>query len=114
MPITPNDGLPEALATVRTRPLFVMRLAVRPLQVVGAAAGASGASARSSAARSRASACRARCCDWQTVRADGCTTLDVRLVLRTADLIVCRPAVGVRLKSLANSMSLNGILNAHK
>jgi hypothetical protein len=31
----PNDDLPGTLREVRTRPLFVMRLDVRPLQMVG-------------------------------------------------------------------------------
>jgi hypothetical protein len=30
------DNLPEALKTLRTQPLFVMRLDVRKLQIVGA------------------------------------------------------------------------------
>ena len=34
-----NDNLPEVLKTLRTRPLFVMRLEVRKLQIVGAAPG---------------------------------------------------------------------------
>lgn len=33
------DNLPEALKTLRTRPLFVMRLDVRKLQIVGATPG---------------------------------------------------------------------------
>jgi hypothetical protein len=37
---TLNDDLPEVLKTVRSRPLFVMRLDVRKLQVVGATPGA--------------------------------------------------------------------------
>jgi len=35
-----TDGLPDALRTVRTRPLFVMHLNVRKLQIVGATLGA--------------------------------------------------------------------------
>ena len=89
MPITPDDGLPEALATVRTRPLFVMRLAVRPRQVVGAAPAAFrriGPVFGGSFTGERLSGEVLDCGnDWQTVRADGCTTLDVRLVLRAAD-----------------------------
>jgi len=33
------DKLPDALKTLRTRPLFVMRLDVRKLQIVGATPG---------------------------------------------------------------------------
>jgi hypothetical protein len=35
-----GDGLPEGLLEVRTRCLFVMRLDVRPLQIIGATPGA--------------------------------------------------------------------------
>ena len=35
------DSLPDALKGVRTKPLFAMRLNVRPMQVVGATPGAS-------------------------------------------------------------------------
>lgn len=36
MALPPFETLPETLRGVRTRPLFVMQLAVRPMQVVGA------------------------------------------------------------------------------
>ena len=39
MSTTLNDNLPEVLKSLRTRPLFVMRLGVRRLQIVGAAPG---------------------------------------------------------------------------
>ena len=40
--VSPNldDNLPEVLRTLRTQPLFVMRLNVRRLQIVGATPGA--------------------------------------------------------------------------
>jgi Protein of unknown function (DUF3237) len=84
-----TDDLPDALRRVQTRPLFVMRLAVRPLQVIGGAPGAfrrigpvfggSFAGERLSGEVLDGGA------DWQVVRGDGATTLDVRLVLRTRD-----------------------------
>ena len=84
-----RDGLPDALREVRTRPLFVMRLDVRPLQIVGATPGAyrrvgvvpSGVfeGERLSGKVLDGGA------DWQNVRSDGSVTLDVRLVLKTAD-----------------------------
>jgi hypothetical protein len=40
MPINLRDGLPDALRDVRTTPLFIMRLDLRPLQVIGATPGA--------------------------------------------------------------------------
>jgi hypothetical protein len=84
-----KQDLPEALKAVRSRALFVMRLNVRPLQVIGATPGAfrrigvvpggvfEGERVRGEVLEGGS--------DWQTVRSDGATTLDVRLVLRTAD-----------------------------
>ena len=89
MPAPLNDNLPEALKAVRTRPLFVMRLDVLPLQVVGATPdafrrigvvpGGAFEGERLSGEVLDGGA------DWQTVRADDATTLDVRLVLKTND-----------------------------
>ena len=83
------DGLPEVLKNVRTRPLFVMHLQVRPLLIVGGAPsanrrigvvpGGSFEGARLSGVVIDGGS------DWQSVRADGSTTLDVRLVLKTKD-----------------------------
>ena len=84
-----NDNLPEVQKSVRTRPLFAMHLNVRPLQIIGATPGAfrrvgvvpgglfegerlSGTILEGGS-------------DWQNVRGDGSTTLDVRLVLKTSD-----------------------------
>jgi Protein of unknown function (DUF3237) len=84
-----TDDLPDNLKSVRTRPLFVMRLDVRKLQVVGAAPGAyrrvgvvfGGAfeGERLSGVVLDGGS------DWQSVRGDGATTLDVRLILKTSD-----------------------------
>ena len=82
-------NIPDSLRAIRTRPLFVMRLDVKPLQLIGATPGGSrrigvvpGGSFRgerlSGSVLDGAS-------DWQILRADGATTLDVRLVLRTGD-----------------------------
>jgi hypothetical protein len=84
-----RDSLPGALREVRTRPLFVMRLDVHPLQIIGAAPGAyrrvgvvpSGifdGDRLSGQVLDGGS-------DWQNVLSDGSTTLDVRLVLKTTD-----------------------------
>ena len=84
-----NDDLPEALRTVRTRPLFVMRLDVRKLQVVGATPGGVrriGVVPGGSFEGERLSGeVLDGGSDWQTVRSDGATTLNVRLVLKTKD-----------------------------
>jgi len=84
-----KQDLPDALKAVRSRALFVMHLNVRPLQVIGATPGAfrrigvvpggvfEGERVRGEVLEGGS--------DWQAVRSDGATTLDVRLVLRTAD-----------------------------
>src|SRR5579862_5174603 len=83
------DNLPDVMRQVRTAPLFVMRLSVRKLHIVGATPGAyrrigvvpSGIfeGERLSGDVLDGGA------DWQNVRSDGGTTLDVRLVLKTKD-----------------------------
>jgi Protein of unknown function (DUF3237) len=89
MSMSSPENLPDALQNLRTRPVFVMRLAVRPLQIVGATPdhfrrigvvpGGSFAGERLSGEVLEGGS------DWQTVRPDGATTLDVRLVLKTTD-----------------------------
>jgi hypothetical protein len=84
-----DDGLPEVLRQVRTKPLFVMRLDVRKLQIVGATpcayrrigvvpSGIFEGERLSGEVLEGGS-------DWQNVRNDGSTSLDVRLVLQTTD-----------------------------
>jgi hypothetical protein len=83
------NNLPDVLQHVRTKPLFVMRLSVSKLQVVGATPGAyrrvgvvpSGVfeGERLSGEVLEGGS------DWQNIRSDGSTTLDVRLVLKTRD-----------------------------
>src|SRR5271163_471832 len=89
MPASLIDNLPHALKTVRTRPLFVMRLDVRKLQIVGATPGSyrrigvvyggvfEGERLSGEVLEGGS--------DWQAVRPDGATTLDVRVVLKTHD-----------------------------
>ena len=84
-----NQALPDVLKTVRARPLFVMRLDVRPLLMVGATPGGFrrvGVVPGGSFEGERLSgAVLDGGSDWQTVRSDGSTTLNVRLVLKTQD-----------------------------
>lgn len=89
MPKDLAEGLPENLKSIRTRPLFVMRLSVRPLQIVG---GPEGAFRRIGVVPGRvfqgdrlSGEVLEGGSDWQMVRADGSTTLNVRLVLKTDD-----------------------------
>ena len=84
-----TENLPESLTSIRTRPLFVMRLAVPPLIVVGQTPDAFrriGVIQGGSFEGDRLSGeILAGGNDWQNVRADNCTKLDVRIVLRTID-----------------------------
>jgi hypothetical protein len=83
------DDLPEVLKALRTRPLFVMRLDVRKLQIVGATPSAFrriGVVPGGSFEGERLSGeVLDGGSDWQTVRSDGATTLNVRLVLKAKD-----------------------------
>ena len=97
---TLND-LPEVLRSVRTRPLFVMRLDVRKPQIVGATPGALrriGVVPGGSFEGERlAGDVLEGGSDWQTVRNDGATTLNVRLVLKTKDdALIAMTYQGVR------------------
>jgi len=89
MPETRFEDLPEVLKNVRTRPLFVMHLKVRPLVVVGATPGGNrriGLVPGGSFEGERLSGqVIDGGSDWQAVRTDGSTALDVRLVLKTND-----------------------------
>jgi len=84
-----NDNLPEVLKSVRTQPLFVMRLDVRKLLMVGATPGAYrriGVVPGGAFEGERLSGdVLDGGSDWQSVRTDSSTTLNVRLVLRTKD-----------------------------
>src|SRR5258706_14911652 len=83
------DDLPAPLKSVQTRPLFVMRLDVKPIVIVGDTPGPfrrvgivpSGAFAGERLSGKVLDGGS----DWQTVRSDASTTLDVRLILQTVD-----------------------------
>jgi Protein of unknown function (DUF3237) len=84
-----DQNLHDVLRSVRTRPVFVMRLDVRKLQIVGATPGAYrrvGVVFGGSFEGERISGeVMDGGSDWQTVRSDGAVTLDVRLILKTSD-----------------------------
>jgi hypothetical protein len=81
--------LPASLLSVRTRPLFVMHLDVQPYQIIGGAPGAFrrvGVVPGGIFQGERLSGkVLSGGTDWQTVRSDGSTLLDVRLVLEAVD-----------------------------
>jgi hypothetical protein len=81
-------NLPESLRSVRTRPLFVLRETVPPLLILGDTPNGFrriGVVEGGSFEGERLSGVVVSGNDWQTVRRDSCTKLDVRLVLRTTD-----------------------------
>jgi Protein of unknown function (DUF3237) len=88
MPTRLIENLPDALASVKTRPLFVMRLNSR-MQVIGPTSGYTrrvGAVPGGAFEGERLSGeVLDSGNDWQTVRGDSSVTLDVRLVLKTDD-----------------------------
>jgi hypothetical protein len=95
------DELPAALWQLQTRPLFVVRLDVKPLVVVGDTPGAFrrvGIVTSGTFAGERLSGkVLDGSNDWQDVRTDGSTTLDVRLTLQTDDSVYLTMAYrGVR------------------
>jgi hypothetical protein len=82
------DDLPLSLQGIKTRPLFVLREAVPPLLVVGETPNGFrriGLVQGGSFEGERLSGKVVSGNDWQTVRNDSCTKLDVRLILRTDD-----------------------------
>jgi Protein of unknown function (DUF3237) len=83
------ETLPEALKGVRTRLLFVMRLDVRPLIVVGPTPGGYRRIGIVSGGRFEGERLSGEVLDtgtdWQTVRGDGSISLDARLNLKTDD-----------------------------
>ena len=83
------DTLPEALKSVRTRSLFVMRLDVRPLIIVGPTPAGYKRIGVMAGGRFEGERLSGEVLDtgtdWQTVRADGAIALDVRLNLQTDD-----------------------------
>jgi Protein of unknown function (DUF3237) len=89
MAVMSNDELPDVLKVIRTRPLFVMRLDVKPLIVVGATPGSFrriGVMPGGAFEGERLSGdVLEGGADWQNVRGDGATTLDVRVPLKTND-----------------------------
>ncbi len=84
-----SDSLPDVLKIIRMRPLLTMKLAVRPMLVIGETpltrrrvgivfGGRFEGERLSGEVLDGGS-------DWQSVRRDGATVLDVRLTLKTDD-----------------------------
>src|SRR4051812_49048957 len=92
MSVRAFDDLHTTLRRVETRPLFVMQLNVRQLHVVGQTSGALRRVGVISAGEFKGDRLEGRVLDggsdWQDVRRDGATTLDVRLVLETSERVL--------------------------
>jgi hypothetical protein len=85
MSLVPFESLPEVLKRVETRPLFVMNLTVTGPVDVGETPGANrrvGIVTGGLFAGERLCGEVVDGVDWQAVRPDGSTTLDVRLLLK--------------------------------
>ena len=89
MPTSLDENLHDALKSVRTRLLFLMRLDVRKPQIVGATPGAFRRVGVITGGLFEGERLSGEVLeggsDWQTVRSDGATTLNVRIVLKTND-----------------------------
>jgi len=84
-----QDRLSDALLNVRTRPLFTMQLAVRPIQAIGPTPAGDRRIGVVFGGRFEGERLSGEVLDggsdWQSVRPDGSLMLDVRLVLQTDD-----------------------------
>jgi hypothetical protein len=81
--------MPKDLATLEHRPMFAFQIDVRRPDVVGATPGHDRRIGEITGGRFEGPRMRGRVLsggsDWQSLRRDGATTLDVRLVLQTDD-----------------------------
>ena len=89
MPLPLQDRLSEPLLNVRTRPLFTLQLAVRPIQAIGQTPAGDRRIGVVFGGRFEGERLSGEVLDggsdWQSVRPDGSLMLDVRLVLQTHD-----------------------------
>ena len=81
--------LPQELTALRHQPLFVFQIEVKPPSIIGATPGHDRRVGEIAGGRFEGGRLRGRILsggsDWQSLRADGATTLNVRLVMETSD-----------------------------
>src|ERR1051325_4823605 len=81
--------LPDEIRTLRYQPLFVFQIEVKPPTVVGATPGYDRRIGEITGGRFEGERLRGKILsggsDWQSLRSDGATTLNVRIVLETDD-----------------------------
>jgi hypothetical protein len=92
---------PPELTSLRGEPLLVFQIEVRPPSVIGATPGHDRRIGEITGGRFEGERLRGRILsggsDWQSLRADGATTLNVRLVLETDDgALIGMTYLGVR------------------
>ena len=81
--------LPPEMTTIRCEPLFIFQIDVKPPSIIGATPGHDRRIGEITGGRFEGERLRGRILsggsDWQSLRADGATTLNVRLVMETDD-----------------------------
>ncbi len=81
--------LPSEMTTMRFSPLFIFQIEVKPPSIIGATPGYDRRIGEIAGGRFEGERLRGRILsggsDWQSLRADGTTTLNVRLVMQTDD-----------------------------
>jgi hypothetical protein len=93
--------IPRELTTLRYEPLFVFQIEVKPPSVVGATPGYDRRIGEIAGGRFEGEQLRGKILsggsDWQSLRSDGATTLNVRLVMQTDDAaLIGMTYLGVR------------------
>src|SRR4249919_3137657 len=93
--------LPSELSTLRYQPLFIFQIEVKPPSIVGATPGHDRRIGEIAGGRFEGERLRGRILsggsDWQSLRNDGTTTLNVRLVMETDDgALIAMTYLGVR------------------
>src|SRR5215510_9543069 len=83
------QALPPEMTTLRTRPLFVFQVEVKPPSIIGACPGYDRRVGEITGGRFEGERLRGKILsggsDWQSVRTDGAWMLDVRCVMQTDD-----------------------------
>ena len=81
--------LPAEMTTIRLQPIFIFQIEVKPPSVIGATPGHDRRIGEISGGRFEGERLRGKILsggsDWQSLRADGTITLNVRLVMQTDD-----------------------------
>src|SRR3954462_9884772 len=84
--------LPPEMSTLRLAPLFIFQIEVKPPNIIGATPGYDRRIGEIAAGRFEGERLRGKILsggsDWQSLRSDGATTLDVRLVMETEDNVL--------------------------